>query len=150
MLSFNPTSLFSGENGRRSAPFRVATIADANYTPHDLAGNVKTLPSQGMVLKEDGIMQVVLGQVVTAAELVALKFKPATAQTGSAIGSIIKPKLESWFVLSVPQNGEPRSIGIQASETSVYAYGSSSHFPANSFNSTSYGVDVVFKPQLAT
>jgi len=31
----------------------------------------------------------------------------------------------------------------------VYAYGSSSLFPTNSFNSTSYGVDVVFKPQLA-
>jgi hypothetical protein len=32
----------------------------------------------------------------------------------------------------------------------VYAYGSSSLFPTNNFNSTSYGVDVVFKPQLAT
>lgn len=31
----------------------------------------------------------------------------------------------------------------------VYAYGSSSLFPTNSFNSTSYGVDVVFKAQLA-
>jgi hypothetical protein len=31
----------------------------------------------------------------------------------------------------------------------IYAYGSSSLFPTNSFNSTSYGVDVVFKPQLA-
>jgi hypothetical protein len=30
----------------------------------------------------------------------------------------------------------------------VYAYGSGSLFPTNSFNSTSYGVDVVFKPQL--
>ena len=32
----------------------------------------------------------------------------------------------------------------------VYAYGSSSLFPTNSFNSTSYGVDVLFKPQLAS
>jgi hypothetical protein len=31
----------------------------------------------------------------------------------------------------------------------VYAYGSSSLFPTNSFNSASYGVDVLFKPQLA-
>ena len=31
----------------------------------------------------------------------------------------------------------------------VYAYGSSSLFPTNSFNSTSYGVDVLFKAQLA-
>lgn len=31
----------------------------------------------------------------------------------------------------------------------VYAYGSSSLFPTNSFNSTSYGVDVLFRAQLA-
>ena len=31
----------------------------------------------------------------------------------------------------------------------VYAYGSTSLFPTNSFNATSYGVDVLFKPQLA-
>jgi hypothetical protein len=30
----------------------------------------------------------------------------------------------------------------------VYAYGSSSLFPASSYNSTSYGVDVLFRPQL--
>ena len=32
----------------------------------------------------------------------------------------------------------------------VFSYGSSSLFPTNSFNSTSYGVDVLFRPQLAT
>lgn len=32
----------------------------------------------------------------------------------------------------------------------VYAYGSSSLFPTKSYNSTSYGVDVLFKAQLAT
>ena len=31
----------------------------------------------------------------------------------------------------------------------VYAYGSGSLFPTNSFNATSYGVDVLFRPQLA-
>lgn len=31
----------------------------------------------------------------------------------------------------------------------VYAYGSTSLFPTNSFNATNYGVDVLFKPQLA-
>jgi Domain of unknown function (DUF4082) len=31
----------------------------------------------------------------------------------------------------------------------VYAYGSASLFPTNSFNATSYGVDVLFKAQLA-
>jgi hypothetical protein len=32
----------------------------------------------------------------------------------------------------------------------VYAYSSSSMFPTSTFNSTSYGVDVLFRPQLAT
>jgi Domain of unknown function (DUF4082)/Bacterial Ig domain/Cadherin-like domain len=32
----------------------------------------------------------------------------------------------------------------------VYAYGSSSLFPTNSFNATNYNVDAVFKPQLAS
>ena len=31
----------------------------------------------------------------------------------------------------------------------VYAYGSDSLMPTNSFNATSYGVDVIFKGQLA-
>ncbi|RYH68020.1 MAG: DUF4082 domain-containing protein [Alcaligenaceae bacterium] len=31
----------------------------------------------------------------------------------------------------------------------VYAYGSNSLFPSNTYNSTSYGVDVLFRPQLA-
>ena len=31
----------------------------------------------------------------------------------------------------------------------VFAYGSDSLFPTNSFNSSSYGVDVLFRPQLA-
>ncbi|WP_244443083.1 DUF4082 domain-containing protein [Bradyrhizobium sp. Ai1a-2] len=31
----------------------------------------------------------------------------------------------------------------------VYAYGSSSLFPTNTYNATSYGVDVLFRPQLA-
>jgi hypothetical protein len=44
--------------------------------------------------------------------------------------------------LTAPSNSSSGGNG-------VYAYGSSSLFPTNSFNSTSYGVDVLFKPQLA-
>ncbi|RFB81096.1 DUF4082 domain-containing protein [Methylovirgula sp. 4M-Z18] len=44
--------------------------------------------------------------------------------------------------LTAPSNSSSGGNG-------VYAYGSSSLFPTNSYNSTSYGVDVVFKPQLA-
>jgi hypothetical protein len=130
MLNLNPASLTPSENGR-AAPFRVVTIADANYTPHDLAVKVTELPSQGMVLKEDGITQVVLGQMVTDAELAALKFRPAAAATESATGSTTKPKLQIWFVLSVPQNGEPRPIDIPVPGHSVEPYVEITELPSN-------------------
>ncbi|MCA1453721.1 DUF4082 domain-containing protein [Bradyrhizobium sp. BRP22] len=41
----------------------------------------------------------------------------------------------------------PSSAAINGN--GVYAYGSDSLFPTNTYNSTSYGVDVVFRPQLA-
>jgi hypothetical protein len=130
MLNLNPASLTSGESSR-VAPFRIVTIADADYTPHDLAVKVTALPSQGLVLKEDGITQVTLGQLVTDAELAALKYRPAAAPTESAAISTIKPKLEIWFVLSVPQNGGPRPIDIPAPGRSVGAYIEITELPAN-------------------
>ncbi|MEA2830609.1 MAG: large repetitive protein, partial [Bradyrhizobium sp.] len=129
MLSLNPTSL-AGENVR-AAPFCIAVSADADYTSHDLAVNVKALPSQGMVLKDDGITPVVLGQLITAAELAALTFTPAAAQTGSATGSTIEHKPDSWFVVSMSQNSEPRPIGIQALEISAEADVTIIELPAN-------------------
>jgi hypothetical protein len=55
------------------------------------------------------------------------------------------------FFASAFANGP---LTAPASSTSggngVYAYGSTSLFPTNSFNATNYGVDVLFKPQLAT
>ncbi len=128
MLSLNPTSL-AGENSR-ATPFRIASSADGDYTPHDLVVNVKALPSQGMVLKEDGVTPVVLGQLITAAELAALKFRPAAAQTGSSTGST-EGKPQNWGVVSVSQNGEARSIGIQASEISAEAYVTITELPSN-------------------
>jgi hypothetical protein len=130
MLNLNPASLISGGNGRL-APFRIVTIADANYTACDLAVKVTALPSQGVVLKEDGITQIVLGQMIRDAELAALKFRPAAAATQSAIGSTIKPKLEIWFVLSVPQDGEPRAIEIPAPGQSVQSYVEITELPSN-------------------
>jgi len=41
--------------------------------------------------------------------------------------------------------GTPSSGG-----NGVYAYGNSSLFPTNSYNSTGYGVDVLFKAQLTS
>src|ERR1700754_1878848 len=121
MLNLNPASLTSVENGR-VAPFRIVTIADANYTPHDLAVKVTGLPSQGMVLKEDGVTPLALGQLVSDAELAALKYRPVASPAQPAAGSALRPKLEIWFVLSVPQNGGSRSIDIAAPGPAVEAY----------------------------
>jgi hypothetical protein len=128
MLNLNPASLISGGNGRL-APFRIVTIADANYTSCDLAVKVTALPSQGVVLREDGITEVVLGQMVRDAELAALKFRPAVVTTQTNIG--LKPKLEIWFVLSVPQNGEPRSIEIPSPGHFVEPYVEITELPSN-------------------
>jgi Domain of unknown function (DUF4082)/Cadherin-like domain len=146
MLNLNPASLTSGGNGR-AAPFRVVTIADANYTPHDLAVTVTALPSQGMVLKEDGITEVVLGQLVTDAELAALKFRPTAAVTESATGSTTKPKLEIWFVLSVPQNGEPRPIDIPAPGHFVEPYVEVTELPSNGTVRLANGITTLARGQ---
>jgi hypothetical protein len=130
MLSLNPAALIPGENSL-TIPLPIATIADADYTPHDLTVTVTALPSHGLVFKEDGITQVGLGQMVTAAELAALKFRPAAAQTGFATGPTSKLRPEGWFVLSVPQNGEPRQIGIQASGVSIESYVTIIELPSN-------------------
>jgi Domain of unknown function (DUF4082)/Bacterial Ig domain/Cadherin-like domain len=128
MLSVNPISL--GENGP-ATPFRIATIADADYTSHDLTVEVTALPAHGIVFKEDGVTQVGLGQIVTACELAALKFRPVAAQTGFAIASAIKPRLENWVVLNVPQNGEPKPIGVQVPGISIESYATIIELPSN-------------------
>jgi hypothetical protein len=56
---------------REWSPFEAATIADINCAQYDFTVRVTVPPSHGMVLKEDGITQVGLGQMVTAAELAA-------------------------------------------------------------------------------
>jgi hypothetical protein len=116
MLNLNPTSLMFGENGH-ATPVGTSTIADVNYTPHDLTVTVTALPSHGAVLKEDGITQIHLGQTVTAAELAALSFTPVTTYSESASGPRIEPK-RNGFVLYVAQNGGPTPIRIQVPNAS--------------------------------
>jgi hypothetical protein len=57
-------------------------------------------------------------------------------------------KLEGFTTAIGTNIGGSGDLTAPASSNGVYAYGSSSLFPTNSFNATSYGVDVVFK-QLA-
>jgi hypothetical protein len=148
MLNLNPASLISGASGR-TAPFRIVTIADANYTPCDLAVKVTALPSQGVVLKADGITQVVLGQTVRDAELAALKFRPAVAATQPDVESTLKPKLEIWFVLSVPQNGEPRLMDIPAPGQSVEPYVEITELPSNGTVRLADGSSTVLRQRLS-
>ncbi len=132
----------------RMAPFRIVTIADANYTPCDLAVKVTALPSQGVVLKADGITQVVLGQTIRDAELAALKFRPTVAAAQSAVEATLKPKLEIWFVLSVPQNGGPRSIDIPAPGQSVQPYVEITELPSNGTVLLADGTSTVVRGQM--
>jgi hypothetical protein len=57
------------------------------------------------------------------------------------------PNLFATALTSAPLTAPSSS---SSNGNGVYAYGSGSLFPTNSFNSTSYGVDVVFKPQLVS
>jgi hypothetical protein len=58
--------------------------------------------------------------------------------------------LDPNFFASALTNGPLTAPSSSSSGgNGVYAYGGASLFPTNTFNSTSYGVDVVFKPQLA-
>lgn len=106
MLSQNPNLSFFGKNGH-VRPFGSATLADADYTPHDLTVTVRALPSSGIVLKGD--TQVSLGQMMTAADLAALKFVPVV----SAAGNDIAPA-GYGFVMYVAQNCEPTQIFVKA------------------------------------
>jgi hypothetical protein len=56
------------------------------------------------------------------------------------------PNLFANAVTSGPLTAPASS---SSSGNGVYAYGSSSLFPTNTYNATSYGVDVLFKPTLA-
>jgi hypothetical protein len=149
MLNLNPTSLIFGENGHVT-PINTATIADVNYTPHDLTVRVTALPSHGAVLKEDGITQIHLGQAVTAAELAALRFAPVATCSESASGPEIAP---TWngFVLYVAQNCEPTPIPIQAlnlsGDPAADLYVTITELPSNGTVLLSDGITVVTQGQ---
>ncbi len=109
MLNLNPVSLIFGESGYTG----TATIGDFDYTPHDLTVRVMALPSHGTVTKEDGITQIHVGQMVTAAELAALRFTPVTTYSESASGPKITTT-SNGFALYVAQSSEPTPIPVQA------------------------------------
>jgi hypothetical protein len=144
MLSVNPISL--GENGP-ATPFRIATIADADYTSHDLTVKVAALPLHGQVFKADGVTQVGLGETVTAGELAALKFRPSTAQSGFATGSTIERAVESWFVLIALQNGKARPIGILAPGIPIDSHITITELPSNGIVLLPDGVTAVISGQ---
>ena len=61
--------------------------------------------------------------------------------------AIIRPT-PNLFATAVTNGPLTAPSSSSSGGNGVYAYGESSLFPTNSFNATSYGVDVLFKPQL--
>jgi hypothetical protein len=143
MLGLVSTPSIAGENGC-ATPFGAATTGGTDYFPQDLTVRVTALPSHGAVVKADGVTQILLGQTISAVELAALKFWPAPAQSGSAI---VPSQPESWLVVNVPQNGEPRLIGIQAPEIDA-EYVTMSELPVNGTVLLSDGVNTLVPGQM--
>src|SRR5664279_5308776 len=87
MLSQNSTSLTVAENQIASS-IGLAAPVDTVYPATNLTVTVTTLPSNGTILLADGITPVNLGQSLTVAQLVGLKFRPAlnSFATSSSFG----------------------------------------------------------------
>jgi hypothetical protein len=146
MLSQKPNLLFFGENGH-IGPLGNATLAGADYTPHDLTVTVTALPSSGIVLKGD--TQVSLGQTMTAADLAALKFAPAATSFVSAAGNEIAPA-GYGPVMYVAQNCEPAQIPVDAlfDSSVVNSYVTITEIPSNGTVLLSDGTTCVSQGQI--
>jgi hypothetical protein len=73
------------------------------------------------------------------------------AEGSSNANSAIEDCAEQWRseVATSHTNGPLTAPSSSSSGgNGVYAYGSSSLFPGDTYNSNSYGVDVLFRPQL--
>jgi hypothetical protein len=121
---------------QRPASFKLSPLTslgtvtphDTHYTPSDLSMAVTALPPNGTVLLADGLTPVRLRQVLTLAQLRSLKFRPALSGTAGSSGfgspasnpngAVVGAETglsAGYAVLSVPQDGGARSIGIQIS-----------------------------------
>lgn len=106
----------------------TATPPGTNYVPSDLSMTVTALPPNGTVLLADGFTPVRPRQVLTLAQLEALKFRPALSSTAGSqasgssttnpAGEVVEAEARlpaGYSVLSVPEGSGARTIGIQIS-----------------------------------
>ena len=142
MLSQSSASLTVSEN-QIATTIGIAAPVDTIYQSTSLTISVASLPSNGVILFADGITPVGVGQSLTVAQLVGLKFRPtlngfATTSSfgftvsdpggstapGSAaltIGAATSPVLTTWKSLRVPQNSGSTAIGIAAPTDANFA-----------------------------
>jgi hypothetical protein len=140
-LTESATSLTVAENSLATA-ILIPTPNDTNYTAAQLTVTVTALPSDGVVLLADGITPVNVGEVLTVAQLIALRFRPtlnafgesssfaflvsdpagntASATATLTIGASNTPVVTSWASLTAPVNGPARAIGISAPTDASY------------------------------
>jgi len=66
---------------RPAADTQLLLSAELSNNLHGVMVKITNLPSAGVVLKADGLTRVVLGDTLTAAELAALNFVPASLRS---------------------------------------------------------------------
>jgi hypothetical protein len=140
-LTENSTSLTVAENALATA-ILIPTPSDGSYTSAQLSVSVTALPSDGTVLLADGITPVYVGEVLTVAQLIGLRFRPtlnsfgqsssfaftlsdpagntASATATLTIGSSNTPVVTTWTSPTVPANGPATAIGIPAPTDASY------------------------------
>jgi hypothetical protein len=140
-LSENSTSLTVAENSLATA-ILIPTPSDTSYTSAQLTVTVTALPSNGIVLLADGITPVHVGEILTVAQLIGLRFRPtlnsfsqsssfgftvsdpagytASSTATLTIGSSNTPVVTTWTSLTEPANGPTTAIGIPAPTDASY------------------------------
>src|ERR1700693_6212989 len=74
-LTASSKSLTVAENSL-ATPIAIPAPTDTNFASSALVVTVTALPSHGTVVLADGITPVTLGETLTVAQLVGLKFRP--------------------------------------------------------------------------
>ncbi len=132
-LTENSTSLTVAENSLATA-ILIPTPSDVNYTSAQLTLTVTALPSDGTVLLADGVTPIYVGETLTVAQLIGLRFRPTlnifgqsasfaftvsdpvgntvSATAALAIGPSNTPVVTTPTSLTAPANAPATAIGI--------------------------------------
>src|SRR5215472_12496915 len=108
-LAASSKSLSVAENSLATA-IAIPAPTDADFASLALVVTVTALPSDGTVLLADGITPVALGETLTVAQLIGLKFRPTLDSFGTS--STVA------FTLSGPAGNTTASTSLSVSEHS--------------------------------